>query len=154
MSVWDGDRKLAPLFHRAGGRATLISYGVSPDEYDGLDFDQLTEKVREFVPEAHIEFIRQFSNWYRKGDYLFVHAGIRPGMPLEEQDVVDLRWIRDDFHRSEQDHGVMVVHGHTIRSKVDERPNRIGIDTGAYSSGILTALAIEGNARWFVATSQ
>ncbi len=86
------------------------------------------------------------------GDYLFVHAGIRPGVHLEEQDSTDMRWIRGDFIRSDVDHGVMVIHGHTITDDVDEQPNRIGIDTGAYASDVLTAIGIEGAAHWYLRT--
>jgi serine/threonine protein phosphatase 1 len=99
-----------------------------------------------------VEFIKSFVDSGRFGDYLFVHAGIRPGVPLEEQLQSDLRWIRQDFLLDETDHGFVVVHGHTISSETEERPNRIGIDTGAYSSGVLTALAIENGERWFLDT--
>jgi len=83
---------------------------------------------------------------------LFVHAGIRPGIDVDQQSQADLRWIRDPFLFDESDHGFVVVHGHTITDEVEERPNRIGIDTGAYRSGVLTALAVEGNERWFIDT--
>ena len=86
------------------------------------------------------------------GDYAFVHAGIRPGVPLEKQVLSDLRWIREDFLEDDRDHGVMVVHGHTIRENVDEWPNRIGIDTGAYRSGVLTAIVLEGTERRYLRT--
>jgi serine/threonine protein phosphatase 1 len=89
----------------------------------------------------------------RFGDYLFVHAGIRPEVPIEDQVPGDLRWIRRTFLDSEVDHGVMVVHGHTIVSEPEIRTNRIGIDTGAFMSGQLTALGLEGSGRWLVATS-
>jgi len=72
---------------------------------------------------------------------------------LEQQRQADLRWIREPFLLDETDHGAIVVHGHTITSEVDERPNRIGIDTGAYRTGVLTALAIEGPERWLIATA-
>ena len=81
-----------------------------------------------------------------------VHAGIRPGVDLDQQTQSDLRWIRQPFLLDETDHGFLVVHGHTITAEVDERPNRIGIDTGAYRTDILTALAIEGADRWVIDT--
>src|SRR3546814_16128184 len=85
------------------------------------------------------------------GDYAFVHAGIKPGVPLAEQKPEDLRWIRDEFLSSRKSHeGKIVVHGHTIMLEVDEHPNRIGIDTGAYHSGRLTAICLPGPARWYL----
>ena len=81
------------------------------------------------------------------GDYLFVHAGIRPGIDLEEQNLSDLRWIREPFLSEPKAHGFMVVHGHTIVEEVEERANRIGIDTGAYQSGRLTTLVVEDDRR-------
>jgi serine/threonine protein phosphatase 1 len=84
------------------------------------------------------------------GDYFFTHAGIRPGVSLEEQDRQDLRWIRSPFLESEEDYGVVVVHGHTVRNEVEMRLNRIGIDTGAYATGVLTALGLEGTERWLI----
>jgi serine/threonine protein phosphatase 1 len=87
---------------------------------------------------------------FRFGDYLFVHAGIRPGVAVEQQDRKDLRWIRDPFLSDTKEHGFVVVHGHTIEEEVQERTNRIGIDTGAYRTGVLTALGIEADQRWFL----
>lgn len=150
LNAWDGDRSAVPTFHRAGCRATLISYGVSPEVYDNWDFDELLRQIRNVIPETHIEFIRQFRHSYRNGDYLFVHAGIRPGVPLAEQRPEDLTWIRHEFTHSDADHGVMVIHGHSIRPEADIRHNRIGIDTGAYASGILTAIALEDGQRRFL----
>jgi serine/threonine protein phosphatase 1 len=152
INVWDGERKIAPTFNRAGGRETLMSYGITGEAYDGWDLGEVTEATARLIPSEHIDFLRGFQDWYRMGDYLFVHAGIRPGVHLEEQDSTDLRWIRGDFIRSEVDHGVMVIHGHTITDDVDEQPNRIGIDTGAFASGVLTAIGIEGAERWYLRT--
>jgi serine/threonine protein phosphatase 1 len=87
------------------------------------------------------------SDSFRFGDYVFVHAGIRPGVPLKDQNSKDLRWIREGFLDDRTDHGVMVVHGHTIVEDVQEHPNRIALDTGAYRTGILSALALEGSER-------
>ena len=98
----------------------------------------------------HVAFLKSFVDTCRFGDYLFVHAGIRPGVPIEDQAQSDLRWIREPFLLDETDHGLVVVHGHTISEEVDQRPNRIGIDTGAYRTGVLTALAIEGQERWLI----
>jgi serine/threonine protein phosphatase 1 len=152
IRVWEGDRPLASTFNRAGGRETLMSYGISGDTYDGWDLGEVTDATARLVPVEHIDFLRGFVNWHQIGDYLFVHAGIRPGIEIEDQDVIDLRWIRGDFVRSDVDHGVMVIHGHTITDDVDEQANRIGIDTGAYASGVLTAIGLEGSERWYLQT--
>ncbi len=148
--VWDGERGNAATFNRAGARATLISYGASGDDYDAWDLDEMTAATKRLVPADHIAFLKRFQDWHMRGDYLFVHAGIRPGIHIEEQDSVDLRWIKGDFTQSREDHGVMIIHGHSITPAVDEQPNRIGIDTGAYHSGILTAIGLEGTERWFL----
>ncbi|MBA3898102.1 MAG: serine/threonine protein phosphatase [Sphingomonadaceae bacterium] len=152
ISAWEGDRRSAGLFNRVGGRETLMSYGVSDHDYDRSDLGELATLTAERVPAAHIAFLRRFVDSYTVGDYLFVHAGIRPGVELAAQHPSDLRWIRRDFLDDRRDHGPMVVHGHSITEDVDERPNRIGIDTGAFASGRLTALGIEGTERWFLST--
>ena len=101
--------------------------------------DSEIELLRNAVPENHIEFLESFADSCRFGDYLFVHAGVRPGVSLELQSQSDLRWIREPFLSDKTDHGFVVVHGHTICGAVEELPNRIGIDTGAYRTGVLTA---------------
>lgn len=149
---WNGDTKLAPVLNRAGVRETLASYGVPEETYDALSYDEIIPVLRQAIPEDHIDFLRSFADWHRIGDYLFVHAGIRPGIPVEDQDPQDLHWIRREFTDDKSDHGVMVIHGHSITDDVDEWPNRIGIDTGAFSSGKLTAIGLEGTERWFLQT--
>jgi serine/threonine protein phosphatase 1 len=84
------------------------------------------------------------------GDYLFVHAGIDPRVPIEEQKVHDLRWIREPFLSHAEDHGQVVVHGHTITDEPEDCGNRIGIDTGAFMTGRLTALVLEGTQRRYL----
>jgi serine/threonine protein phosphatase 1 len=135
-----------------GGAECLQSYGVDPAEIALLDEDEALARVRNAIPKNHVEFLENFTSSLRFGDYLFVHAGVRPGVPLDRQSEFDLRWIREPFLSDSTDHGFMVIHGHTISKGVEERPNRIGIDTGAYRSGVLTALAIEGESRWLLDT--
>src|SRR3546814_1113564 len=116
----------------------MFSYGLSEAELDQLDFEELTDWLLNHVPRAHVDFLDGFEDMVEIGDYAFVHAGIKPGVPLAEQKPEDLRWIRDEFLSSRKSHeGKIVVHGHTIMLEVDEHPNRIGIDTGAYHSGRL-----------------
>jgi serine/threonine protein phosphatase 1 len=107
-------------------------------------------RLKKDVPPTHLHFLRNMADTFRFGDYLFVHAGIRPGVELKEQVSGDLRWIREGFLDDLTDHGMMVVHGHTIVEEVEEHPNRIAIDTGAYRSGTLTALGLEGTDRWIL----
>ena len=152
IRVWDGDRPTASIFHRGGGRETLMSYGIAAKEYDSWDLGDVIDAATRVVPKAHIDFLRAFRPAYRLGDYFFTHAGVRPGIALDDQDEKDLRWIRGDFIDSPADFGAVVVHGHTIRDEVEERPNRIGIDTGAYASGRLTAIGLEGADRWYLST--
>lgn len=152
IRVWDGDRPTAATFHRAGGRETLMSYGIAAEDYDSWDLGDVTDATSRVVPKAHIDFLKGFRASYRLGDYFFAHAGVRPGIALDDQDEKDLRWIRGDFIESAADFGAVVVHGHTIRDAVEERANRIGIDTGAYASGKLTAIGLEGTDRWYLST--
>jgi serine/threonine protein phosphatase 1 len=152
VGAYRGDRRLAGLLHRVGGRETLMSYGVSPEEYDHADLGELTRLMQAHIPETHMRFLDRFRKWYVNGDYLFVHAGIRPGLPLEQQKESDLRWIRREFIESKQDHGRMIIHGHSICEEIDEQSNRIGIDTGAYASGRLTAIGLEATERWYLRT--
>jgi len=147
-----GDQKALRFLTRIGGRETLISYGITAEEYRELDYDELAALVEEKVPAEHIAFLSGFESWIEVGDYLFVHAGLRPGIAIEQQSRGDLCWIRDEFLNHRDSFGKMVVHGHSITEDVDERHNRIGIDTGAYASGRLTALGLEGDERWFLST--
>ena len=141
-------------FLRFGGQETVLSYPVDRAAFTRADVAEAQALMREAVPESDLAFIRGFEDQIVIGDYLFVHAGIRPGVPLEEQETRDLRWIRGAFTDSRTDHGLLVVHGHTICEAPDVRANRIGIDTGAYYSGRLTALRLEGGTRRLIATSE
>ncbi|MFM9977270.1 MAG: metallophosphoesterase family protein [Sphingomonadaceae bacterium] len=153
IRAWEGDKRATALFHRVGGRETLESYGVTDDEYEACDLSELATLIASRVPLAHIAFMRSFIDQWACGDYLFVHAGIRPGVALDEQSPSDLRWIRKEFLDDRRDHGPMIVHGHSITEHVDEQPNRIGIDTGAFASSCLTAIGLEGDQRWFLSTA-
>lgn len=148
-----GDRKATRFFCRIGGRETILSYGLSEADYTAMDFDDLAQWMLANIPREHVDFLENFEDMIEVGDYLFVHAGIRPDVPLDQQRTSDLRWIRDDFldHR-EPLSGKCVIHGHTITQDVDTRSSRIGIDTGAYKSGRLTAIGLEGTQRWFLST--
>lgn len=137
-------------FLRHGGRETVLSYPVDPAAYAAADFAGVQALMHEAIPAEDRAFVGSFESSLRVGDYLFVHAGIRPQVPLDAQRDADLRWIREPFLGFSGDHGCVVVHGHTITDEPVIRANRIGIDTGAFCSGRLTALALEGTDRWLI----
>jgi len=147
-----GKPALVRFFCRIGGRETILSYGMPLTRYRSLELEELSEIMSDMFPRDHIEFIAGFEDQITIGDYVFVHAGIRPKIPLTEQSQKDLRWIREDFIAHDQPHEKFVIHGHTISENVDEQKNRIGVDTGAYLTDRLTAIGLEGNERWFLQT--
>ena len=153
LAALTGDVRRLRYFMRIGGDATVASYWKDDANLAEASFEEVAERLAYLVPARHVEFLQSGEDIIEIGDYLFVHAGIRPGVPIERQSLTDLRWIREDFLSDDRDHGVMVVHGHTIRDDVDEWPNRIGIDTGAYRSNVLTAIVLEGVERSYLKTS-
>lgn len=141
----------ASLWLSNGGDATLASYKVKvPASFD--EFLLTQRALLGAMPRHHKQFLLGLPEQVQFGDYLFVHAGIKPGLPLDRQSREQMIWIRDVFLDSEIDHGLIVVHGHTIVHEVEWRPNRIGIDTGAYTTGHLTALVLEGAGRRLLQT--
>jgi len=152
LAAVQGDLPALRFCCRIGGRDTLISYGIAEDEYERLDYAELAERLSDVVPPEHIAFMTGFEDVIVAGGYAFVHAGLRPGVPIAEQRQKDMRWIRETFLDHDEPFEAFVVHGHTILEDVDERSNRIGIDTGAYITGRLTALGIEGTDRWVLQT--
>lgn len=148
------DARVGPTWFMNGGIATMESYGVDVfDPVGGADSpEEARRRLRELLPRAHLDFLRRLALSHREGDYLFVHAGVRPGVPLAEQRPSDLLWIRGEFLDSAADFGRVVVHGHTISAEPEVRANRIGIDTGAYYSNRLTCLVLEGSDRRFLRT--
>ncbi len=146
------DTTIGPEWYAYGGLATLASYGVNPRS-EGNAETQLVAAQRELLdkfPASHREFLAGLSTHVSFGDYFFVHAGVRPGVPLAQQQVSDLIWIREAFLESPDFHGKIVVHGHSYRSEPELLANRIGIDTGAYATGRLTCLVLEGQSLRFL----
>jgi serine/threonine protein phosphatase 1 len=143
---------------RNGGDAALLSYGVDAEIVreaiwggpEGLAL--AAQRLREAIPESHLQFYENLKLSCRFGDYFFAHAGVRPDTPLESQSEEDLIWIRHEFLDSRKDFGAVVVHGHTPTRDPQERPNRIGLDTYAVRTGKLTAAGFEGQQRWFLST--
>ena len=129
-----------------GAAATLASYGVAVGSGwpERLRYPSLRDALARNLPPRHRRFVDTLATSHAVGDYLFVHAGVRPGVPLGRQAVQDLIWIRGPFLESAERFDRLVVHGHSIAPDPELRPNRIGIDTGAYRTGRLTALAITG----------
>lgn len=150
------DLEAGPGWFFNGGLATLSSYGVKIGKHDELSYDVLQrvqEEFRDKMPEEHRDFYKNLEFSRTEGDFFFVHAGIRPGVPLDNQTDEDMLWIREEFLGSEEDYGKVIVHGHTITWEPEVRPNRIGIDTGAFASGVLTALVLEGREQDFLTVS-
>ena len=148
------DPGIGPSWFDLGGNATVYSYGlgIPQDLPREIRFAQIREELQAALPPAHFEFLTNLQLMFEVGDYLFVHAGIRPGKELAEQLPQDLLWIRDEFTNSRTNHGKIVVHGHSISFKPEIRENRIGIDTGAYVTNNLTCLVLENDTKRFLST--
>ncbi len=128
-----------------GGLATLVSYGVKVSKLPARkgDYVALQQALANHLPEPHLAFLNATRMSYQTGSYYFVHAGIRPGIGLEKQQGEDQLWVREEFLGYRKHHEKIIVHGHTIADEADIQSNRIGLDTGAYMSGRLTALVLE-----------
>lgn len=137
-------------FLRYGGRETLLSYPISIEEYGPATLGELQDLMHERIPAADLEFLRGMEDLIRIGDYVFVHAGIRATAALEDQVTGDLRWIRGEFFDDPTPRDFAVVHGHTITQVPELEPRRIGIDTGAFATGCLTAIGLQGTDRWLI----
>lgn len=131
-----------------GGLETAESYGVDT----ALPNEVLADELRKNIPAEHLKFLKSLALKHQEGDYLFVHAGIRPGAPLEEQTEEDMLWIRSRFHNAavEDRPELVVVHGHTPEDKPVDAGWRINVDTGACYGGPLTAVVLQGKERWFL----
>ena len=129
-----------------GGLQTLASYGLQPSlNPDAAEQKELIDQLAWTIPPHQRHFFNNLRLRFVCGDFFFVHAGVRPGVALAKQEEQDLLWIREEFLVSEQRVGKYIVHGHTPVPAPDIRPNRVNIDTGAYATGNLTLLTIQGN---------
>lgn len=140
-----------------GGAETLESFGVAlPNQHQNTDSEltRMHDDLHAALAPIHKRFLDQLQHYRIIGDYAFVHAGIRPGIALKDQDHNDLIWIRRAFLDSKDDHGKVIVHGHSVTTDIDFHPNRIGVDTGAVLTGCLSALVLEGSSRRFLQTSR
>ena len=141
------DEEMMRHFLRHGGRQTVLSYGVGRKDLSAANVEESQKLMKKAVPKEDRAYIANFEDMIEIGQYVFVHAGIDPDLPLAAQKKHDLRWIREPFLSHSEPLEKVVVHGHTIRDHPEDRGNRIGIDTGAYATGRLTALVLEGSRR-------
>jgi serine/threonine protein phosphatase 1 len=148
------DPTVASQWRRFGGLETLHSYGVPVAAVMiGRGFEEASEALRRSVPKEHFRFLESLRFSVSHGDYFLCHAGVRPGVPLEHQRAEDLLWIREEFLNSRMSFGKVVVHGHTPTAAPEVLPTRINIDTGAFATGRLTCLVLEGGSRRFLSTT-
>jgi len=138
-------------WQRFGALETLLSYEITPTLNPSAEVQtQLSTSLDRRLPEPHRKFLGNLKTSFTCGDYFFVHAGVRPGVPLTQQREEDLLWIRHDFLLHEAPFEKIIVHGHTPVTEPEVHPNRINIDTGAYASGQLTCLVLEANKVSFI----
>jgi serine/threonine protein phosphatase 1 len=152
LQALDGDPDALRRWLAVGGDATLASFGIAPLRVDDDPRDYMNS-ARRAIPRQWLAWLRQLPLSVQSGDYYFVHAGVRPGVALARQVREDMLWIRREFLRHERDFGAIIVHGHSVTPDVDVRQNRIGIDTGAYRTGVLSAIYLEGEKRDILAVS-
>jgi serine/threonine protein phosphatase 1 len=148
------DPGVGPTWVQHGGAATLMSYGVDVQRADpAKGWVSVQTAFAEALPPEHLRFCESMKLWVERDDYIFVHAGVRPGVPIALQSEADLLWIRGEFLRAERPHAdKVIVHGHTPRREPDLNRWRIGLDTGAYASGVLTAIRLRGPERMLIQT--
>jgi serine/threonine protein phosphatase 1 len=146
LNTIDGSAIAQDIWLDHGGLAFLESFGIAPPRPDEDSFD-FGERLGGALPGHLVAMLRAAPLTFRSGDYLFVHAGVRPGIAIDRQDEQDLLFIREDFTRSDRDHGAMIVHGHSIVEEVEFHPNRIAIDTGAFASERLSCVCFDGTER-------
>ncbi len=148
----DGDLEAGASWIAFGGDATLRSYGIDASSC-WPDYTELTDwqgQLSDRFPASHRRFLDSLALSHIEGDYAFVHAGVRPGRPFADQTATDLMWIRQEFHDSTEDHGYVIVHGHSVVTTPQNLANRIGIDTGAGYGEMLTAVVLAGTERRFL----
>lgn len=145
------DPSTGPAWSQHGGRETLLSYGVTPPASVGrADWQAIREAFAAALPPSHLAFFQSLDLSIERGGYVFVHAGLRPGTPIAQQSAQDLLWIRHDFILHDGAHEKVVVHGHTPEPEPFSGPYRIGVDTGAYATNVLTAVKLKGGERSFL----
>lgn len=147
----EGDEDAQRIWLENGGEATLESFGIAPPrhEEDGIDFG---DRLAKAIPQNLRTLMKEAPTHVESGDYFFVHAGVRPGIALSKQSDYDKFFIRNEFTESKDWHGAVVVHGHSIVENVELRPNRIAVDTGAFQTGKLSCICLDGLRRQVIST--
>jgi serine/threonine protein phosphatase 1 len=152
LDVLDGRSDRLEQWLRFGGAETLTSWGVPPEFVRQHTRYEIIEALRDAITTSERAWLGRLRSNVRIGDYYFVHAGVRPDVALEKQNDGDRLWIREDFLESRKKHEAMIIHGHSINPDVEHLHNRIGLDTGAYITGKLTAVGLQGYEQWFLST--
>lgn len=149
------DPRTGPIWTEFGGSEALASYNIPTPELrtDMAAWESTRLAFKAAIPVRHVEFLRGLELFRVAGDYVFVHAGLKPGVPLERQTEQDMLWIRGEFLESNRPFEKVVVYGHTPRPDAMIEPGRIGIDTGAFASGVLTALKLRGEEQTLIQTA-
>lgn len=143
--------EMGPDWVKFGGDQTLASYGVDLPTRGKPNWNRISQALAEQLPPAHAAFLTRLQLSYSVGDYFFCHAGARPNQPLTAQTERDLLWIRDPFLGAVEPFEKVVVHGHTVEPAVYSDHRRIGLDTGAYLTGVLSVVRLQGRTRAFLA---
>lgn len=157
LDILDGDETMVVSWLEFGGREALLSWKMDIELIHGVESGKLdpillVEAFRSLISPNVVEWMRGLPSFHQEGDYLFVHAGVRPKAGLDIQGDQEFLWIREPFLSSRYAHPWRVVHGHTQTQEVEMLSNRIGIDTGAYRTGILTAVGIQDDECWSIQT--
>jgi len=153
LNVLAGHVSALQSWFEFGGRSCMRSYGVGNLGEVLSEPERLLARIQKAVPKSHVDFVSGFQDYFIYGNFLCVHAGIRPKVPLKKQDSKDMRWIREKFLTYTKPHPYRVIHGHTIVEEPEVLSNRIGIDTGTYNGGMLTAACIVGDDVTFLQVS-
>lgn len=143
LRILNGDAELIKRWLTYGGRSCVESYGVNYEKTIGHSADTMQLMIKKKVPKAHVEFLGDLLESITFGNYVLVHAGVNPKKPLDEQKGRDMRWMREPFLSWKKKLDYRVIHGHTIESEITALPHRIGVDTGVYETGVLSAVRLE-----------
>ena len=148
LDFLDDPKRVAAQWFDFGGIATLMSYGIreASSKVQAERFDELRDELAAAIPQDQLAFLRSLKLSWEAGDYFFVHAGIDPRQPMDRQGPESMLWIREEFISASGPFSHRIVHGHTIVPEVEFLPHRIAVDTGAYATGRLSCVVLEGTA--------
>lgn len=151
VDVYRGDQEALPFWLKFGGQATMVGLGIDQNLLNTASAEVVLSALQSCLQEEVVDWLAALPHSWVLGDYVFVHAGIKPGVRLEKQDPDDLLWIRKPFLTSRRRHEKIIIHGHTVEPGSPRLGgNRIGIDTGAFEHGCLTALGLENDQQWLI----